>query len=100
MVTLVAGCGAPTIRPDPAAVLRALEGNLVRGFEAEGFRVLVFVPFLPEWEAALRRRFGRQVGRNWYEVLPGVLRPPFVGDEEVLAIPPPEPEASEVTLPR
>jgi hypothetical protein len=76
------------------------EHNLVDRFTAEGFRVLALVPFLPEWEAALRRRFGPEAAKTWYEVLPGVLRPPYVTDEEVLAIPAPAPEPTDVILPR
>ncbi|MHC4953292.1 MAG: hypothetical protein ACYTGZ_05330 [Planctomycetota bacterium] len=58
--------------------------NLAERFRAAGLEVLVLVPFLPEWEAALRRRFGAEASQSWYEVLPGVLRPPFVSDDCVL----------------
>ncbi len=66
------------------------EGNLVERFTEEGFQVLVLVPFLAEWEAALRRRFGAEAANTWYEVMPGVLRPPFVSDRELLEMRLPE----------
>jgi hypothetical protein len=57
-------------------------GTGIRGeLERRGHRVLVLVPFLPEWELAVRERGTRDA---WLEVLPGVLRPPTVSDEDIL----------------
>jgi hypothetical protein len=73
-------------------------GNLAEGFRKEGFDVLVLVPFLPEWEESLRRRFGPRAATMWYEVLPGVLRAPYIREDEVLELAPRKPV--EITLPR
>jgi len=62
------------------------EGNLVDRFQKAGLDVIVLVPFLPEWEAALRRRFGSAAASTWYEVAPRVLRPPYVADREIVAL--------------
>ena len=51
--------------------------------ETEGIGTVVLVPFLPEWEAALRQRFGAAAAEHWYEVIPGVLRPPLLRGEEI-----------------
>lgn len=64
------------------------EGNLAAELRAAGRRVLVLVPFLPEWEAAIRRRGEPGASQAWFEVAPDVLRAPLVGDDEVLALPP------------
>lgn len=52
-----------------------------------GVPSVVLVPFLPEWEIALRERFGRAARSAWFEVQPGVWRAPMATEEEILALP-------------
>jgi hypothetical protein len=53
----------------------------IRGeLERRGRRVLLLVPFPPEWELAVRERGGAGA---WLEVMPGVVRVPAVPDEEI-----------------
>ena len=60
-------------------------GSGIRGeLEKRGYKVVVLVPFLVEWEIELRRRFRGAGEKGWYEVLPGVLRAPYVSDAEIL----------------
>jgi hypothetical protein len=55
--------------------------------ERRGYHVLIIVPFLPEWEVAIRERGGAAAGA-WLEVLPGILRAPLVSDDEILRMGP------------
>lgn len=48
-----------------------------------GLRVVVLVPFMREWELALRQRFGTSSINMWYEVLPDVFRSPLVTEAEL-----------------
>jgi hypothetical protein len=56
---------------------------LEREFSSRGFDMAIVIPFLASWELSLRSLAGGNSG-FWWEVLPGVYRPPFVTDEVIL----------------
>ena len=58
-------------------------GHIKEQLDKAGLKTVVLVPFLPAWEIALRKRFGNRAEKGWYEVLPDVLRAPFVTDDEI-----------------
>lgn len=51
--------------------------------DKQGLETVLLMPFLPDWEIALRKKFGRRAARGWFEILPGVLVPPYVSDDTV-----------------
>ena len=56
---------------------------LQREFKRRGFDALIVIPFLASWELSLRRGAGDGL-RDWWEVLPGVYRPPYATREAIL----------------